>query len=97
MYLARPVVATRVNGVPELVIDGKTGFLIPTKDPQATADAICRLLDRPDDARRMGQAAKLRVENDFNAARMVRDIEMLYDTQLQQACMRAMQRHVKNC
>jgi glycosyltransferase involved in cell wall biosynthesis len=44
MACRRPVVATRVGGVPEVVVDGKTGLLIPPRDPEAIAEATTRLL-----------------------------------------------------
>ena len=56
--MARPVVASRVGGLREVVLDGETGLMIPPEDPHALAGAIARLLDDPEMARRMGQAAR---------------------------------------
>ena len=73
-----PVVATRVGGNAEVVIDGETGFLIPTRSPAALAEKILRLWREPERARRMGQAGRERVERFFNVRAMVREYEELY-------------------
>ncbi|HZK67548.1 MAG TPA: glycosyltransferase family 4 protein, partial [Chloroflexota bacterium] len=59
---SRPVVATRVGGLPETVDDGETGCLVPPRNPGALADAIVRLLRDPESARRMGARGKLKNE-----------------------------------
>jgi len=53
MFAGLPVVATRVGGVPELVEDGITGFLVPPKDPGALAEALQKLIEDPELRRRM--------------------------------------------
>ncbi len=53
-----PVVASEIDGIPELVRHGETGFLVPPRDPERLADAITRLLDDPAMARRMGDAGR---------------------------------------
>jgi glycosyltransferase involved in cell wall biosynthesis len=58
-------VATRTCGVPEIVLDGETGLLVPFSDPNALADALIALLGDPDRARRMGVAAQERVHGHF--------------------------------
>jgi glycosyltransferase involved in cell wall biosynthesis len=57
MSCARPAVATAVDGTPEIVRDGETGLLVPPRDPGALADALARLVDDPELARRMGDRA----------------------------------------
>ncbi len=79
MAAARPVVATRVGGNPELVIDGETGLLVPPKDPRALAEAVVRLMRDPDLAGRLGQAARRRVESAFTLTAMVARLERLYE------------------
>jgi glycosyltransferase involved in cell wall biosynthesis len=79
MEAARPVVATRVGGVPDIVVDGETGILVPPRDPQALAGGISRLLSDPDLARRMGEAGRRRRRTEFELSETVRRIEQLYD------------------
>jgi L-malate glycosyltransferase len=79
MALGRAVVATRVGGTPELVIEGETGLLVPPRDAGALADALRRVLS--DDAlrQRLGDAGRRRVEERFSATAMARDVLELYD------------------
>lgn len=84
MAAGRPVVATRVGGNPEVIVDGESGLLVPPRDPQAMADAVLRLLRDPELARRMGAAASRRVEAEFTLPRMVGRLERLYDELLAQ-------------
>lgn len=79
-----PVVATRVGGVPEVVLDGVTGLLVPPRDPQALAGAIVRLLGDPELRRRMGQAGRERVREHFSVDQMVRRTEALYEELLKE-------------
>lgn len=73
-----PVVATRVGGIPELVDDGVTGLLVPPRDPQQLAGAICRILDDRELHASFSRAARRRVRERFSLERMVRDTEALY-------------------
>jgi glycosyltransferase involved in cell wall biosynthesis len=81
-----PVVATRVGGLPDLISDGETGYLVPPGDAQAVSAAMLRLLREPDMARRMGQAARALVRERFAAQRLVSDMERLYPELLGQSC-----------
>jgi glycosyltransferase involved in cell wall biosynthesis len=63
----RPVIATQVAGVSELVEDGVTGFIVPPGDTEALADRIGRLADDPDLRTRMGRAGRRKVRADFDA------------------------------
>lgn len=81
---ARPVVATAVGGVGELVIDGETGLLVPAQDPEAFADACCRLLDDPALARRLGERGREHSLSHFSSERLIRDIDNLYTELLRQ-------------
>lgn len=74
----RPVVATRVGGVSEVVDDGVTGWLVPQGDDGATAARVARLLDRPEEAAAFGEAAKALVTERFSAARIVEAHAELY-------------------
>lgn len=62
---ARPVIATRFGGFPEVVRDGETGLLVPPRDPQALAAAIRTLLCDPARGRAMGEAGRAHVETHF--------------------------------
>ncbi len=78
MAAGKPVVATQVGAVPEIVRHGVEGWLVPPNDPRAMADGIARLLqDRPM-ATRMGQAAQVRVREAFGLDRMTREVEAVY-------------------
>jgi glycosyltransferase involved in cell wall biosynthesis len=78
MAMERPVVATAVNGVPEIVQDGDTGVVVRRGDVPATARAILDILAAPAAARAMGRAGRRRVEEQFTAQRMVTETETLY-------------------
>lgn len=78
MALGRPVVATRVGGVPSLVRDGETGLLCDPDDPRGLAEAISRVLTDSALAERLGSAGKSLVERDFGLGTMTRTIEEHY-------------------
>jgi glycosyltransferase involved in cell wall biosynthesis len=78
MSIGLPVVATAVGGVPELVIDGESGFVVPAKDPPALAQAIIQLLERPQQAAQMGRNGRQRVAEQFSANYAASQIEELY-------------------
>ncbi len=61
-----PLVSTAVAGIPELVIDGVTGFIVPQRNPEALADAMERLLEDAGMRERMGRAARELVEKEFS-------------------------------
>jgi glycosyltransferase involved in cell wall biosynthesis len=62
MEAGLPVVASAVSGIPEVVVDGETGWLVPPEDPERLAAALAEALDRPEEARRRGEAGRRRVE-----------------------------------
>lgn len=78
MAAGKPVVATRGGGVPEIVLDGQTGVLVPMSDVPAMADAILFLLDDPAAARRLGRMGRLRVGEHFTTALTARRVEAVY-------------------
>jgi glycosyltransferase involved in cell wall biosynthesis len=78
MACARPVIATRVNGTQEAVVDGTTGLLIAPHDDRALADAIVRLIDDPARARRMGIAGRQRVQRHYALEQFVSSIQTVY-------------------
>jgi len=79
MAHARPVVATPVGGTAEVVADGVTGLLVPPRDPDALAAALRRLLDDADLRRRMGEAGRRRVAEQFTADLMTKRFLDLYE------------------
>lgn len=78
MAAGKPVIASAVDGIPEVVIDGQTGLLIPPSDPQALANAMLWLAHNPSEAQAMGRAGRCRVASLFNQERMVKETESLY-------------------
>ena len=78
MACAKPVVATTAGGMPEVVVDGRTGLLVPPRDHQAMAAAIVRLLGDARLRASMGAAGQARVQERFSADRMVRDTLQVY-------------------
>ncbi len=82
MALGKPVVATRCGGPEEVVVDGETGFVVPPKDPEATAAAVLKLLNDPALAARMGAAGRRRVERHFTADAFARGIEAVIEEAL---------------
>ncbi|HEX2221769.1 MAG TPA: glycosyltransferase [Candidatus Limnocylindria bacterium] len=85
MARARPVVATAVGGIPEVVTDGVDGLLVPPRDPAALADALVRLARSPALRRRLGEAGRRTVEERFSLAAMVRRVEAIYEEELLRA------------
>lgn len=85
MAFGKPVVASRVGGIPEIVLDGKTGVLVPPKDPKRLAEAIIRLLSDRDRCRQMGEEGKKRMDERFSSEAMVTQIDRLYQELLKEA------------
>jgi glycosyltransferase involved in cell wall biosynthesis len=79
MAAGKPVIATRHGGPTEMVVEGETGFLIPPNDPHALASAIKYLLAHPEEAARLGRAARRRFLDHFEMREYVQRIERLYD------------------
>lgn len=78
----KPVVATRVGGIPEVVVDGESGFLVETGDVPAMADRVQRLVDDSILRVRLGEAARVRACREFTT-KPVRVLEECYDHLLQ--------------
>jgi glycosyltransferase involved in cell wall biosynthesis len=78
MACRRPLVATRVGGIPELVADGESGFLVPARDPDAIAEKILMLVDDLALRERMGAAGRKAVEMKFNLKINVAELLRLY-------------------
>lgn len=78
MALNKPVVATKIPGPSEIVLDNETGFLVPAGNPEALAEAVLKLLDNPELAKRMGEAGRKRVEEFFDIKKNVKKMEEIY-------------------
>jgi glycosyltransferase involved in cell wall biosynthesis len=76
--MARPVVATAVDGTPEVVLDGSTGLLVPPADARSLAYALLRLLGDPAAARDMGAAARTYAVERFDLQRQVDAAAQVY-------------------
>ncbi len=85
MARRKPVVASRVGGIPEVVTDGVSGILVPPETPAALADAVVRLARSPRLRLQMGDAGFADVEERFSIDAMVRRIEGLYGEELERA------------
>ena len=79
MASSLPVVATNTGGNGEIVLHGKTGFLVPVDDVNALANALMMVLGDEHLAHQLGQAGRAHVEHFFSMARMVRETEAIYE------------------
>ncbi len=79
MAMGRPVVASATGGLPEAVVDGETGLLVPPGEPAALAEALVSLLRDPRRARQMGEAGRERALAHFDRPRIVPRILALYE------------------
>jgi glycosyltransferase involved in cell wall biosynthesis len=79
MAMGLPVVATNVDGCPELVVDGETGLLVPPADSVALENAICRLLMDNDLRAKMGLSSRKRVLNHFSQKGNISSFIELYE------------------
>jgi glycosyltransferase involved in cell wall biosynthesis len=79
MAASKPVVGTRVGGIPEIIEEGVTGLLVSPCSPSDLAQAIIKILKNPDLARRMGTAGRERVNAYFSAERYVTEIQEIYE------------------
>jgi glycosyltransferase involved in cell wall biosynthesis len=78
MCAARPVVATRVGGIPEVVVDRATGLLVTPKRPRELAEALAHMIANSAAAQRMGQRGRERVESVYQLQHMCTVIEDIY-------------------
>jgi glycogen(starch) synthase len=76
--MSRPIVATRVGGLPEVVLHAKTGYLVDSEDAASMADAALLLLSRPELAKKLGRAARSRAQVVFGWEEQVDKYDTLY-------------------
>ena len=81
LLMQRPLIGTRVGGIPDAVRDGETGILVEPDDPAALANAILRLLHDPADAARMAANGRALMLENFTLTRAVEKMDRLYQTQ----------------
>ncbi len=79
MATGKPVVATDIGGVRDVVKDGITGYLVPPKDTARMAKTIVELLNNPDKAEGMGEKGRLEIEKRYQLRQRMRKIEALYE------------------
>jgi glycosyltransferase involved in cell wall biosynthesis len=82
MACRKPIVASRVTGNVDVVVDGLTGFLVPSGAPQALAEKIVRLLQDAPLCDELGRHGRARVEREFSLERMVEQMRSVYQALL---------------
>ncbi len=83
MAAGLPIAATAVGGIPEILEHGLTGLMVPSRNPDAMADAILRLLTDPEMRLRLGAAARLRAESNFSPDAYKRSLVEFYQNTLE--------------
>jgi glycogen(starch) synthase len=88
-FMERPVVAAKDAGLPEVVVHRETGLLVDKEDSAGLAEALASLIEHPEVAIRMGQAAKRRASKIFNMKQCIDSYDHLYHRLLKQAAITA--------
>jgi glycosyltransferase involved in cell wall biosynthesis len=88
MAAGKPVVASKIAPLTEIIRENETGVLVSRDDPRAFADAIAWLFTHPDQAREMGKRGQARVYNHFSAGKMAAKTLLLYDDVLRERSLR---------
>lgn len=79
LYFAVPTIASNVGGLPEVIIEGKTGYLVPPRDPAALAKRIAEVISDFDGARKTAETGRLLVRRMFDIERTGREIVSIYE------------------
>lgn len=82
---ARPVIASRAGGIVDVIKDGETGYLIPPADADALATAIVRVMENPEEARRLGEQGRAYVEREFSWPVIIERLRSLYQRVVEEA------------
>lgn len=80
MSFSKPIVASRVGGLQEVVVDGVTGILVPPGDPGKLAESVTRMLQNPDMCQKMGNLGYKRLITSFSTGQVVPKIENIYES-----------------
>lgn len=75
-----PIVATSAGGNSEVVIDGETGVIVPTQDPERLAEAICKVISDEKRAKEMGERGQKRIKECFTFEHMIDEYEKIYNS-----------------
>ena len=78
MAMGKPVIATEVGGIPEIVTSGVNGLLIPPEDPAALVKAMLQVLGDPESARRLGEEGCRLVEQEYTVEKMAEKVYRVY-------------------
>ena len=78
MACSKPVIASKVGGIPAVVQDGVTGLLVSPKDVMQLTEAIWRLLHHPEACAELGARARKCIETQFNVREWIKKIEAIY-------------------
>ena len=79
MAMGKPVVATKAGGPLDIVVHGKTGFLVSPRNTEEMSKAIIRLLQDPSLCKKMGNSGKVRVRNSFCKERYASQVTHIYN------------------
>jgi glycosyltransferase involved in cell wall biosynthesis len=85
MAACKPIVASRVSAIPEILANGEAGLLVPPSDAKALAEAVLRLIKDPGLALSLGQRGARRLEQQFSVRKMIEDTARIYQSILQPA------------
>jgi glycosyltransferase involved in cell wall biosynthesis len=77
MAMGKPVIASDVGGIPDLVVHGENGLLVPPADSEALVHAVLDLYENPDKRKKMGEAGR-QMAAEYGIDAMLRKIEELY-------------------
>lgn len=80
MAMAKPIIATRIDGITEQISDGQEGLLVPPEDPSALAVAVSKLIGDRKLAKAMGLAARKKAESQFSVEKMITETEKVYQS-----------------
>jgi glycosyltransferase involved in cell wall biosynthesis len=78
MAAGKPVIASRVGGIPEVIEDNVSGILVPNGDGDALAKAMIKLIDDAELRRRLGENGRRFVEEKFDTKKQIKDLEAIF-------------------